>query len=57
MAKGSKSKQQVKPMDDKNRQKALKAALDRIEKDFGKGANGFDEANVVEDAIPTGALS
>ena len=59
MAKGSKSKQQVKPMDDKNRQKALKAALDRIEKDFGKGAvMTLDEANVVEvDAIPTGALS
>ncbi|NLZ66496.1 MAG: recombinase RecA [Clostridiaceae bacterium] len=59
MAKGSKSKQQVKPMDDKNRQKALKAAMDRIEKDFGKGAvMTLDEANVVEvDAIPTGALS
>lgn len=59
MAKGSKSKQQVKPIDDNNRQKALKAALDRIEKDFGKGAvMTLDEANVVEvDAIPTGALS
>jgi RecA/RadA recombinase len=38
MSKKRKSKQDVKPIADKDRQAALKSALDRIEKDFGKGA-------------------
>ena len=59
MAKGAKSKQDIKPREDKDRQVALKAALDRIEKDFGKGAVltlGDTEVMEVE-SIPTGALS
>ena len=59
MAKGNKSKQDVKPREDKDRQVALKAALDRIEKDFGRGAVltlGDTEVMEVE-SVPTGALS
>ncbi|MFA5586532.1 MAG: recombinase RecA [Saccharofermentanales bacterium] len=59
MAKGAKSKQDIKPIEDKDRQAALKAALDRIEKDYGKGAVltlGDTEVMEVE-SIPTGALS
>ena len=59
MAKGAKSKQDIKPREDKDRQVALKAALDRIEKDFGKGAVltlGDTEVMEVE-SVPTGALS
>ncbi len=59
MAKGAKSKQDIKPREDKDRQVALKAALDRIEKDFGKGAVlTLGDTGVMEvEAIPTGALS
>ena len=59
MAKGNKSKQDVKPREDKDRQVALRAALDRIEKDFGRGAVltlGDTEVMEVE-SVPTGALS
>ena len=59
MAKRNKSKQDVKPREDKDRQVALKAALDRIEKDFGRGAVltlGDTEVMEVE-SVPTGALS
>ncbi|HZK29403.1 MAG TPA: DNA recombination/repair protein RecA, partial [Clostridia bacterium] len=59
MAKGAKSKQDVKPTQDKDRQAALKAALVRIEKDFGKGAVltlGDTQVMNVE-SIPTGALA
>ena len=59
MSKRSKSKQDVKPIADKDRQAALKSALDRIEKDFGKGAvlTLGDTAAMEVEAIPTGALS
>ncbi|NLA70992.1 MAG: recombinase RecA [Clostridiaceae bacterium] len=59
MAKGAKSKQDVKPTQDKDRQKALKAALDRIEKDFGKGAVlTLGDTSVMDvESIPTGALA
>ena len=59
MAKGAKSKQDIKPKEDKERQVALKAALDRIEKDFGKGAVlTLGDTSVMEvESIPTGALS
>ena len=54
-----KSKQDVKPIADKDRQAALKSALDRIEKDFGKGAvlTLGDTASMEVEAVPTGALS
>ncbi|MGI6158095.1 MAG: DNA recombination/repair protein RecA, partial [Saccharofermentanales bacterium] len=59
MAKKGKSKQDVRPMADGDRQVALKAALDRIEKDFGKGAvlTLGDTSTMEIDTIPTGALS
>jgi len=49
----------VKPIADKDRQAALKSALDRIEKDFGKGAvlTLGDTASMEVEAVPTGALS
>ncbi|HPY63426.1 MAG TPA: recombinase RecA [Bacillota bacterium] len=59
MSKKRKSKQDVKPIADKDRQAALKSALDRIEKDFGKGAvlTLGDTASMEVEAVPTGALS
>ncbi|HHW93049.1 MAG TPA: recombinase RecA [Clostridiaceae bacterium] len=59
MSKKRKSKQNVKPIADKDRQAALKTALDRIEKDFGKGAvlTLGDTAGMEVEAVPTGALS
>lgn len=59
MAKGAKSKQEIRPKEDKDRQVALKAALDRIEKDFGKGAVlTLGDTSVMEvESVPTGALS
>ncbi|EKE02373.1 MAG: hypothetical protein ACD_20C00395G0003 [uncultured bacterium] len=43
----------------KDRQKALEIALDKIEKDFGKGSimRLGDKASVAVESIPTGALS
>lgn len=59
MSKKRKSKQNVKPIADKDRQAALKSALDRIEKDFGKGAvlTLGDTTGMEVEAVPTGALS
>ncbi len=59
MSKNRKSKQNVKPIADKDRQAALKSALDRIEKDFGKGAvlTLGDTTGMEVEAVPTGALS
>ena len=59
MSKKRKSKQDVKPIADKDRQAALKSALDRIEKDFGKGAvlTLGDTTGMEVEAVPTGALS
>ncbi len=59
MSKKRKSKQNVQPIADKDRQAALKSALDRIEKDFGKGAvlTLGDTASMEVEAVPTGALS
>lgn len=58
--KSGKSKQQVEPASDSNRQKALDLALKQIEKQFGKGAvlflnDAHQDHNIA--AISTGALS
>lgn len=59
MAKASEVKEVVRPDSPEQKEKALKLALDKIEKDFGKGAimRLGDKPAVDVDIIPTGALA
>ncbi len=54
-----KGTEQAAPVANGDREKALKLAIEKIEKDFGKGSimKLGDKATVNVDAIPTGALS
>ena len=55
----TKEKEIGNPTNNEEREKALKLAIEKIEKDFGKGSimKLGDKATVNVDAIPTGALS
>ena len=53
-----KGTEQAAPVANSDREKALKLAIEKIEKDFGKGSimKLGDKATVNVDAIPTGAF-
>ena len=57
-SKSAKSSQDVSPKSAEERDRALKAALNKIEKEYGKGAvQRLGDSDVVDiGAIPTGSL-
>lgn len=59
VGKNAKSKQDIRPRSDEERDKALKAALTKIEKEYGKGAviKLGDSASMEIEAIPTGSIA